>query len=197
MEREVPEGKSKIETANQWLQSYKGVVDLTTMATAAVAVVISVVAGNCSDTRAIQAIQEAARANRISNDMFEKSMRDTAESQALTRRQRSADTYLTMRSHYMEMISKLHEIELQLERDPANADPRCTVGVRMHGTAHGRALKAYWEQVFDEWYVTTKLDQEELGQLWHGFGCGSFRATPGHAQFTVFRLVPCARVGLG
>jgi hypothetical protein len=33
----------------------------------------------------------------------------------------------------------------------------------------------------------------------HGLlsGCGSFRATPGHAQFTVFRLVPCARVGLG
>ncbi|MBM2614258.1 hypothetical protein JIG36_01650 [Actinoplanes sp. LDG1-06] len=63
-------------------------------------------------------------------------------------------TYLSLRSRFIELLQKLGELE---DTRPAD-DPELRL-----------ARVAYWHHSWDEWYLSERLSRAEFGGMWDGF----------------------------
>jgi len=76
--------------------------------------------------------------------------------------------FLSLRSRFLEIYVKLPDPEK--EAASYTADDKA-------------AVLAYWHHTFDEWYVTTKLSNRLMNQLWSGFYAPAIRSGMGHDAY--------------
>jgi hypothetical protein len=73
-------------------------------------------------------------------------------SESRSRKVAAAEMYLSLRSRFLELYPRLGDVE----QPPATEDQRL-------------ARVAYWHQLLDEWYISTRFAPDEFGDLWDDF----------------------------
>ena len=101
----------------------------------------------------VLAVAVSVWANRIAT----RALAESKSAQAHTAVSARAQVYFALRSRHWEISKSLPPGFRDVEGQPYDFDKQR----EQYGLVVG-----YWYHAFDEWYMTRKLDQELLGELW-------------------------------